>query len=45
MNERISELGPLRPKVLASALGEAGVLRGAVARGVDRAWTLIFDHR
>lgn len=45
MNERIAELGPLRPKVMASALGEAGVLRGAVARGVDQAWNVIFDAR
>jgi predicted NBD/HSP70 family sugar kinase len=45
MNERIAELGPLRPKVIASALGEAGVLRGAIARGVDQAWNVIFDAR
>lgn len=45
MNERIAELGPLRPTVMASALGEAGVLRGAIARGVDRAWSVIFDAR
>jgi len=41
MNERIAELGPLRPKVVASTLGEAGVLRGAIARGVDHAWSVI----
>ncbi|MGW4955989.1 ROK family protein [Nonomuraea sp. NPDC004186] len=42
---RIAELGPLRPSVVASTLGDSGVLLGAVARARTRAWELIFDAR
>jgi len=42
---RIAQSGPLRPTVVASALGESGVLYGAIARGRDRAWSLLFDTR
>jgi predicted NBD/HSP70 family sugar kinase len=42
---RIAELGPLRPVVVASALGDSGVLLGAVAHARTRAWDLIFDAR
>ncbi|MEW1840423.1 ROK family transcriptional regulator [Nonomuraea angiospora] len=42
---RIAELGPLRPSVVASTLGDSGVLLGAVAHARTRAWDLIFDAR
>jgi predicted NBD/HSP70 family sugar kinase len=45
MSARIAELGPLRPTVASSALGETGVLHGAIARAVDQAWGLIFELR
>jgi predicted NBD/HSP70 family sugar kinase len=45
IEERIAELGLLRPQIMASGLGESGVLYGAVARALDRAWTLIFAKR
>jgi hypothetical protein len=38
-------LGPLRPVVVASALGDSGVLLGAVAHARTRSWDLIFDAR
>jgi hypothetical protein len=31
--------------VIASALGEGGVVCGAIARGVERAWEKIFERR
>jgi predicted NBD/HSP70 family sugar kinase len=45
IRRRIAELGPLRPEVVASALGDSGVLLGAVAHARARAWDLIFDAR
>ncbi|MEO3868501.1 ROK family transcriptional regulator [Nonomuraea sp. B12E4] len=45
IERRIAELGPLRPRVVASALGDTGVLLGAVARARKRAWELIFRAR
>ncbi|MER6574621.1 ROK family transcriptional regulator [Nonomuraea sp. NPDC001023] len=45
VERRIAELGPLRPRVVASALGDSGVLLGAVAHAKARAWDLIFDAR
>lgn len=45
IKDRITELGPLRPVVVASALGDSGVLLGAVAHARTRAWDLIFDAR
>ncbi|MBV1849337.1 ROK family transcriptional regulator [Catellatospora tritici] len=45
ISQRIAELGPLRPVVLASALNEGGVLSGAVARAADRAWNAVFAAR
>ena len=45
ISKRIAELGPLRPPVVASTLGESGVLYGAIARAVDEAWRLIFEFR
>ncbi|WP_221762301.1 ROK family transcriptional regulator [Nonomuraea sp. WAC 01424] len=45
VERRIAELGPLRPKVVASLLGDSGVLLGAVAHAKSRAWDLIFDAR
>ncbi|HZN17981.1 MAG TPA: ROK family transcriptional regulator [Micromonosporaceae bacterium] len=45
ISARIAELSPLRPPVVSSALGESGVLYGAIARAVDEAWRLIFEPR
>ncbi|NUR92676.1 MAG: ROK family protein [Nonomuraea sp.] len=45
IERRIAELGPLRPRVVASTLGDSGVLLGAVAHAKSRAWDLIFDAR
>ncbi|MFC5834157.1 ROK family transcriptional regulator, partial [Nonomuraea insulae] len=45
IERRVAELGPLRPQVVASALGDSGVLLGAVARARQRAWELIFEAR
>ncbi|MFI9592213.1 ROK family protein [Nonomuraea sp. NPDC052265] len=45
VERRIAELGPLRPRVVASMLGDSGVLLGAVAHAKSRAWDLIFDAR
>lgn len=45
IQSRIDELGPLRPTVVPSALGDSGVLLGAVAHARSRAWDLIFDSR
>jgi predicted NBD/HSP70 family sugar kinase len=42
---RIAELGPLRPDIVASALGDSGVLQGAVARALEVARDLLFDRR
>jgi predicted NBD/HSP70 family sugar kinase len=43
--ERIAEMGPFRPQVVESGLGESGVLYGAIAHALDRAWELIFAKR
>ncbi|WP_246610607.1 ROK family transcriptional regulator [Nonomuraea rhizosphaerae] len=45
IEDRIAELGPLRPTVVAGALGDSGVLLGAVAHAKTRAWDVIFDAR
>lgn len=45
IERRVAELGPLRPTVVASTLGDSGVLIGAVAHARARAWDLIFDGR
>ncbi|MGN9845916.1 ROK family protein [Nonomuraea sp. H19] len=45
IERRVAGLGPLRPQVVASALGDSGVLLGAVARARKRAWELIFEAR
>ncbi|NUR89141.1 MAG: ROK family transcriptional regulator [Nonomuraea sp.] len=45
IESRIAELGPLRPSIVPSALGDSGVLLGAVAHARSRAWDLIFDAR
>ncbi|MFI6499167.1 ROK family transcriptional regulator [Nonomuraea typhae] len=45
LETRIAELGPLRPTIVASALGDSGVLLGAVAHAQARAWDLIFTAR
>jgi predicted NBD/HSP70 family sugar kinase len=42
---RIAELGPLRPRVVASELGDSGVLLGAVARALAVARDLLFTRR
>jgi predicted NBD/HSP70 family sugar kinase len=41
---RITELGPLRPRIVASDLGDGGVLLGAVARALDVARDLLFER-
>jgi predicted NBD/HSP70 family sugar kinase len=45
ITRRIAELGPLRPRVVASELGDGGVLQGAVARALDTARDLVFERR
>ncbi|GII92637.1 sugar kinase [Sinosporangium siamense] len=45
ITSRFAELGPLRPRVVASTLGDSGVLLGAVARALSQAWDHIFDLR
>ncbi len=45
ISRRIADLGPLRPEVVTSALGETGVLYGAIARALDRTWAVIFASR
>jgi predicted NBD/HSP70 family sugar kinase len=42
---RIEELGPLRPEVVASTLGNSGVLQGAIMRALDVARDQLFDVR
>ncbi|KZM70564.1 ROK family transcriptional regulator [Nocardia terpenica] len=42
---RMAELGPLRPRVVASALGDDGVLTGAVSRALDVARDRLFERR
>lgn len=42
---RIEELGPLRPEVVASTLGDSGVLQGAIMRALDVARDHLFDLR
>lgn len=43
--QRIEELSPLRPTIVASTLGDSGVLLGAVARAVEVARDLVFQRR
>jgi predicted NBD/HSP70 family sugar kinase len=45
ISRRIEELGPLRPAIVASALGDSGVLRGAVARALDVARDRLFSRQ
>lgn len=45
IERRVAGLGPLRPQVVASTLGDSGVLLGAVTRARQRAWELIFEAR
>ncbi|WP_051580286.1 ROK family transcriptional regulator [Pseudonocardia acaciae] len=45
ITRRIAELSPLRPRIVASELGDSGVLQGAVARALDTARDLVFDRR
>jgi predicted NBD/HSP70 family sugar kinase len=42
---RMAELGPLRPRIVASELGDDGVLAGAVSRALDVARARLFDRR
>lgn len=42
---RIEELGPLRPEVVASTLGDSGVLEGAITRALDVARDRLFELR
>jgi predicted NBD/HSP70 family sugar kinase len=44
ISRRIEELGPLRPAIVASTLGDSGVLRGAVARALDVARDRLFSN-
>jgi predicted NBD/HSP70 family sugar kinase len=43
ISRRIEELGPLRPSIVASTLGDSGVLHGAVARALDVARDRLFS--
>jgi predicted NBD/HSP70 family sugar kinase len=45
IGRRIAELGPLRPTIVASDLGDGGVLLGAMARALDVARDLLFERR
>jgi predicted NBD/HSP70 family sugar kinase len=45
ITERIEELGPLRPEVVTSTLGDSGVLQGAIMRALDVARERLFDLR
>jgi predicted NBD/HSP70 family sugar kinase len=45
ITRRIEELGPLRPSIVASDLGDSGVLQGAVARALDIARDRLFTTR
>lgn len=45
ITRRMGELGPLHPRIAASALGEDGVLSGAVARALDVARDRLFERR
>ncbi|MEV4123526.1 ROK family transcriptional regulator [Nocardia sp. NPDC049707] len=42
---RMAELGPLRPRIVASTLGDDGVLSGAVSRALGVARDRLFDRR
>ena len=42
---RVEELGPLRPAVVASTLGDSGVLLGALTRALDVARDRLFELR
>jgi predicted NBD/HSP70 family sugar kinase len=42
---RIAELGPLRPEVVASTLGDSGVLLGAITQALDVARDRLFTLR
>jgi predicted NBD/HSP70 family sugar kinase len=43
ISRRIEELGPLRPAIVASTLGDGGVLKGALARALDVARDRLFS--
>lgn len=45
ITRRIEELGPLRPSIVASDLGDTGVLQGAVARALEVARDRLFSTR
>ncbi|MFI5780592.1 ROK family protein [Nocardia sp. NPDC051570] len=45
ITHRMTELGPLRPRLVASALGEDGVLVGAVSRALEVARDRLFERR
>ncbi|TDV41005.1 ROK family transcriptional regulator [Actinophytocola oryzae] len=42
---RVKELGPLRPEVVASTLGDSGVLQGAITRALEVARDRLFSLR
>ncbi|WP_069167000.1 ROK family transcriptional regulator [Nocardia altamirensis] len=42
---RMAELGPLRPRIVASTLGDDGVLTGAVSRALSVARDRLFERR
>ncbi|MEJ3655985.1 ROK family transcriptional regulator [Actinomycetes bacterium KLBMP 9759] len=45
IERRMAQLGPFRPPIVASALGQSGVLQGAVARALAVARDTLFDRR
>jgi predicted NBD/HSP70 family sugar kinase len=45
ISRRIAELGPLRPRIVSSDLGDGEVVLGAVARALDVARDRLFEHR
>ncbi|WP_338772617.1 ROK family transcriptional regulator [Nocardia vulneris] len=45
ISRRMSELGPLRPRIVASTLGDDGVLTGAVSRALAVARDRLFERR
>jgi predicted NBD/HSP70 family sugar kinase len=45
ISRRVAELGPLRPRIVSSDLGDGGVLLGAVARALHVARDQLFERR
>ncbi|MFI9506894.1 ROK family protein [Nocardia sp. NPDC052566] len=45
ITRRMAELGPLHPRIVASALGDDGVLTGAVSRALEVARDRLFERR